>query len=215
MTTRTRHATRAGTQPDASTSRTAREAAALQADPQLALLHAYLKQLRLPAIARECVPLAREAEQQGVGFLGYLQTLVEQEVTQRHEHQLRANRTSREFLGGILGHLNTIIDLLDSSGSLANRRDLIVIAGDATLLGATSPSIWLSRRLHAAQSRSMAKLRDLGRHVRRRRGGDQLLESPSRVPIGFSWDCLVQGRVEWLTAEDGLQGSQERHPLLA
>jgi hypothetical protein len=38
-------------------------------DPQLALVYAYLKHLRLPAIARECVPLAREAEQQGVGYV--------------------------------------------------------------------------------------------------------------------------------------------------
>lgn len=74
---------RTSTQPDA---RPVHEATALQADPQLALLHAYLKQLRRPAIARECVPLAWKAEQQGIGFLGYLQTLVEQEVTQRHEH---------------------------------------------------------------------------------------------------------------------------------
>src|SRR5690348_7411153 len=94
MTTRTRHATRTSPQPDA---RTAREAVDLKADPQLALLHAYLKQLRLPAIARECVPLAREAEQQGVGFLGYLQTLVEQEVTQRHEHQLRRYLKQAQF----------------------------------------------------------------------------------------------------------------------
>jgi DNA replication protein DnaC len=69
----------------------------LQADPQLALLHAYLKHLRLPAIARECVPLAREAEQQGVGYLGYLQTLLEQEVAQRHEHQLRRYLKQAQF----------------------------------------------------------------------------------------------------------------------
>ena len=94
MTTRIRHATRTSAQPDA---RTAREGADLKADPQLALLHAYLKQLRLPAIARECVPLAREAEQQGVGFLGYLQSLVEQEVTQRHEHQLRRYLKQAQF----------------------------------------------------------------------------------------------------------------------
>lgn len=96
---RTRHASRTGTTGTSTQadSRPARELAALQADPQLALLHAYLKQLRLPAIARECVPLAREAEQQGVGFLGYLQTLLEQEVTQRHEHQLRRYLKQAQF----------------------------------------------------------------------------------------------------------------------
>lgn len=95
--TRTRHATRTNTQPGASTASTARESTDLQADAQLALLHAYLKQLRLPAIARECVALAREAEQQGVGYLGYLQTLLEQEVTQRHEHQLRRYLKQAQF----------------------------------------------------------------------------------------------------------------------
>jgi len=68
-----------------------------RSDPQLALVHTYLKQLRLPAIARECVALARAAEQQGVGYLGYLQTLLEQEVTQRHEHQLRRYLKQAQF----------------------------------------------------------------------------------------------------------------------
>ncbi len=49
--------------------------------------------------------------------------------------QLRANRTSRELLGGILGHLHTVTDLLDSVGSFTNRRQLISIAGDAALVG--------------------------------------------------------------------------------
>src|SRR5258707_6288127 len=68
-----------------------------RSDPQFALIHAYLKQLRLPAIARDCVSLAREAEQQGIGYLGYLQTLLEQEVTQRHEHQLRRYLKQAQF----------------------------------------------------------------------------------------------------------------------
>ena len=45
-------------------------------DPQLALVQSYLKQLRLPAIARDCISLAREAEQQGAGYLDYLQRLL-------------------------------------------------------------------------------------------------------------------------------------------
>ncbi len=52
------------------------------------ILQSYLKQLRLPAMARECVALAREAEQRQVGYLGYLQALLEREVTPRAEHQL-------------------------------------------------------------------------------------------------------------------------------
>ena len=66
-------------------------------DPQLALIQSYLKQLRLPAIARDCVALAREAEQQGAGYLGYLQTLLAQEVAQRHDHQLRRSLRQAQF----------------------------------------------------------------------------------------------------------------------
>jgi hypothetical protein len=35
----------------------------------------YLKQLRLSRMARDCEALAREAEQRGLGYLGYLQAL--------------------------------------------------------------------------------------------------------------------------------------------
>jgi DNA replication protein DnaC len=98
MTTRTRPAPSTRTLTSTHAAGSARSAAAdLQADPQLALVHTYLKQLRLPAIARDCVALAREAEQHGVGYLGYLQTLLEQEVTQRHEHQLRRSLKQAQF----------------------------------------------------------------------------------------------------------------------
>ena len=43
----------------------------------------YLKQLRLSRMARDCEPLAREAEQRGLGYLGYLQALLEGELAQR------------------------------------------------------------------------------------------------------------------------------------
>src|SRR5438067_12849737 len=49
----------------------------------------YLKQLRLNRIARDCESLAREAEQRGLGYLGYLQALLESELAQRHEQHLR------------------------------------------------------------------------------------------------------------------------------
>src|SRR5690242_5081399 len=66
-------------------------------DPRQALVGMYLKQLRLPAIARECAPLAREAEERGLGYLGYLQSLLEQEVAQRREHQLRHRLKAATF----------------------------------------------------------------------------------------------------------------------
>lgn len=63
----------------------------------LSIVLTYFKQLRLPAMARECVPLAREAEQHGLGYLGYLQALLEQEVAQRHEHHLRQRLKAAAF----------------------------------------------------------------------------------------------------------------------
>ena len=39
-------------------------------DPRAAIVATYLKQLRLPAMARDCTMLAREAEQRGLGYLG-------------------------------------------------------------------------------------------------------------------------------------------------
>src|SRR2546429_8126990 len=48
----------------------------------------YLKQLHLNRIARDCEALAREAEQRGLGYLGYLQALLEGELAQRHEQHL-------------------------------------------------------------------------------------------------------------------------------
>ena len=56
-----------------------------------------LKQLRLTRIARDCEPLAREAEQRGLGYLGYLQALLESELAQRHEQQLRQRLKAAAF----------------------------------------------------------------------------------------------------------------------
>jgi DNA replication protein DnaC len=66
-------------------------------DPRLEIVLTYFKHLRLPAMARECVALAREAERHGLGYLGYLQTLLEQEVAQRHENQLRQRLKAAAF----------------------------------------------------------------------------------------------------------------------
>ena len=57
----------------------------------------YLKQLRLSRMARDCEALAREAEQRGLGYLGYLQALLEGELAQRHEQQLRLRLKAAAF----------------------------------------------------------------------------------------------------------------------
>ena len=59
-----------------------------RADAQTAIIGSYLKQLRLPAIAREYQTLARDAERQNQGYLGYLQAVLAHEVAQREERQL-------------------------------------------------------------------------------------------------------------------------------
>lgn len=58
-------------------------------DPRAALVTTYLKQLRLPAMVRDCTTFAREAEQRSLGYLGYLQLLLEGEVAEREERQRR------------------------------------------------------------------------------------------------------------------------------
>jgi len=57
----------------------------------------YLKQLRLSRMARDCESLAREAEQRGLGYLGYLQALLEGELAHRHEQQLRLRLKAAAF----------------------------------------------------------------------------------------------------------------------
>lgn len=74
-----------------------RTPARLQTEPQGALISAYLKQLRLPAITREYQTLARDAERQNAGYLGYLQALLEQEITEREERQLQRRLVQARF----------------------------------------------------------------------------------------------------------------------
>ncbi|MFI5272754.1 MAG: ATP-binding protein [Ktedonobacterales bacterium] len=64
---------------------------------QAALVHSYLKQLRLPAMAREWLPLAREAEAHHSSHLDYLQALLEHEVRERHEHQIQRRLQQARF----------------------------------------------------------------------------------------------------------------------
>ena len=57
----------------------------------------YLKQLRLARMARECEAVSREAEQRGLGYLGFLQALLEAELQSRHEQQLRQRLKAAAF----------------------------------------------------------------------------------------------------------------------
>jgi DNA replication protein DnaC len=54
----------------------------------------YLKQLRMARMARDCEAVAREAEQRGLGYLGYLQTLLEGELAHRSEQMRQRLKTA-------------------------------------------------------------------------------------------------------------------------
>jgi DNA replication protein DnaC len=61
------------------------------------LVKSYLKQLRLTRMATDYEALAREAEQRGLGYLGYLQALLEGELAHRQEQQLRQRLKAAAF----------------------------------------------------------------------------------------------------------------------
>ncbi len=57
----------------------------------------YLKQLRLSRMARECEATAREAEQRGLGYLGFLQALLEGELAQARSSNCANGSKRRPF----------------------------------------------------------------------------------------------------------------------
>src|SRR5947208_13067513 len=67
-------------------------------DPRKTVVTTYLKQLRLTRMATDYEALAREAEQRGLGYLGYLQALLEGELAHRQEQQLRQRLKAAAFL---------------------------------------------------------------------------------------------------------------------
>ncbi len=68
-----------------------------RADAQAAIIGNYLTQLKLPAIARDYRTLARDAERQNAGYLGYLQALLDHEVIEREERQLQRRLAQARF----------------------------------------------------------------------------------------------------------------------
>ena len=69
----------------------------MKEDPKAAVVTTYLKQLHLSIMARDCESLAREAEERGLGYLGYLHALLEGEVAHRQEQQLRQRLKAAAF----------------------------------------------------------------------------------------------------------------------
>jgi DNA replication protein DnaC len=69
----------------------------MTAELSQAIVKSYLKQLRLTRMATDYEALAREAEQRGLGYLGYLQALLEGELAHRQEQQLRQRLKAAAF----------------------------------------------------------------------------------------------------------------------
>jgi len=69
----------------------------MHAAAEAAIIGTYLKQLRLPAIAREYQALARDAERQISGYLGYLHAVLAHEVAQREERLVQGRLRQARF----------------------------------------------------------------------------------------------------------------------
>lgn len=69
----------------------------LPTDVHPLLISAHLAWLKLPAMRREYQQLAREAERQQASYLGYLEALLEHEVTQRRERNLQRRLSEARF----------------------------------------------------------------------------------------------------------------------
>ncbi|HZO73761.1 MAG TPA: IS21-like element helper ATPase IstB [Ktedonobacteraceae bacterium] len=61
------------------------------------IVSTYLKQLRLTRMATDCEAMVREAEERGLGYLGFLQALLEGELAHRQEQQLRQRLKAAAF----------------------------------------------------------------------------------------------------------------------
>lgn len=104
------------------------------------LLDSYLKRLRLPAVAKHYGPLARQAAQAKQGFEDYLLALLEQEVLQREENQLRRRikqarfpvlKTLADFDFGALPSLNPHKVLNLAEGGYIERQEVVILMGNA------------------------------------------------------------------------------------
>lgn len=120
-----------------------------------AVVGEYLKRLKLPAVAREYAGLAREAEQNNAGYIEYLQTLLEQEVRQREEHQLQRrlrqasfpyDKRLEEFDFSVVRSLQKARVLELTRGEFVRRHENLILLGPSGL-GKTHLLIGLGRAL--------------------------------------------------------------------
>lgn len=111
-------------------------------DINVAIIEGYLKQLRLPGIARHLPEVAREAEKDGHGYFEFLRVLLEAEITQRRENQSRRllNQAKFPLSKGLENfHFDAIPSLnrqqalnLARGDFVDNRRNAILIGNSGT-----------------------------------------------------------------------------------
>lgn len=103
------------------------------------LLDSYLKQLRLPTIARAYPAAAREAAEGNLGHVDFLKALCEQEVRQREQNQLARRvkaaqfpwpKTLDEFEFAAAPALNKGKILALAEGAFVRERENVVLVGN-------------------------------------------------------------------------------------
>lgn len=104
------------------------------------LLEANLKRLKLPAMVRLYLAVAREAAERNQGYVQYLSTLAEQEVIQREESGLRRRlkqaqfpvlKDLSEFDFTALPSLNKNKVLLLAQAEFVRQKETVIMMGNA------------------------------------------------------------------------------------
>jgi len=103
------------------------------------LLDSYLKQLKLPTVARAYPALAREAAAGNLGYADFLKALCEQEVRQREQNQLARRikqaqfpwpKTLDEFVFSAVPALNKAKILELAQGTFIRERENVILVGN-------------------------------------------------------------------------------------
>ena len=103
------------------------------------LLESYLKRLKLPAIARSYMEVARDASERNSSYIEYLLALVEQEVIHREEASLRRRikqarfpyiKTLEDYDFSLIPSLNKNKVLLLAQGDFVDKKESVVFLGN-------------------------------------------------------------------------------------
>lgn len=103
------------------------------------LLESYLKRLKLPAMARSYIEVAREASERNCTYTDYLLALVEQEIIQREESSLKRRikqarfpyiKTLEDYDFSLIPSLNKNKVLLLAQGDFINKKESVIFIGN-------------------------------------------------------------------------------------